>query len=340
MSEITTIVDPVELTELARIAANDFDASVATLSRFIPSRETSDIRYGYNKADDFFVDPTPYRAYDAETPIGRRGGFQRITGEIPALGRKIPLSEYAQLRLRNASDAEVADQARKDAVQEARSIAARAEKARGELLTTGKVVIAENGFVSTYDSGRNSALTVTALAGTAKWTDTDDSAPLDNLDTWRALTKTHGQLKANHVIFGENAYTAFAKTDQVKSAALGMAVADLPTGGIARSKVEQLLLDREFTMEVYEAPLGMSAAPPIASNTVVLVRRDALLGETLYGLTLESFEPEYASLGSQPGIVAGSWKTRDPINAWVHVAAIMLPILGNPDLTLSCQVID
>ena len=231
MSEITTIVDPVELTELARIAANDFDTEVATLSRFLPSRETADIRYGYNKADDFFVDPTPFRAYDAETPIGRRGGLQRITGEIPALGRKIPLSEYAQLRLRNASDSEVADQARKDAIQEARSIAARAEQARGELLTSGKVIIAENGFVSTYDSGRNAALTVTALAGTAKWTDTDDSVPLDNIETLAGLTKTHGGLKGNHVIFGEDAYTAFVNTDQVKSSALRMAVADLREGG-------------------------------------------------------------------------------------------------------------
>ena len=76
------------------------------------------------------------------------------------------------------------------------------------------------------------------------------------------------------------------------------------------------------------------------SGQVIVVRRDALLGETLYGLTLESFEPEYSSLGSQAGIVAGSWKTRDPINAWVHVAAIMLPILGNPDLTASLQVVD
>lgn len=340
MSEITTIVDPVELTELARIAANDFDAQVATLSRFLPSRETADIRYGYNKADDFFVDPTPFRAYDAETPIGRRGGLQRITGEIPALGRKIPLSEYAQLRLRNASDSEVADQARKDAIQEARSIAARAEQARGELLTSGKVIIAENGFVSTYDSGRNAALTVTALAGTAKWTDTDDSVPLDNIETLAGLTKTHGGLKGNHVIFGEDAYTAFVNTDQVKSSALRMAVADLPVGSIDDVDAANLLTRRGYTMEKYEAPLGMASAPPIDSNQVIVVRRDALLGETLYGLTLESFEPEYSSLGSQAGIVAGSWKTRDPINAWVHVAAIMLPILGNPDLTASLQVVD
>jgi len=64
------------------------------------------------------------------------------------------------------------------------------------------------------------------------------------------------------------------------------------------------------------------------------------LGATYWGQTLEATEPEYgiAEL-DRPGIVVGTWKTRDPIAVWVHAAAIGLAVLGDANLSLRMQVL-
>ena len=64
------------------------------------------------------------------------------------------------------------------------------------------------------------------------------------------------------------------------------------------------------------------------------------LGATYWGTTLETSEPEY-NIGEldRPGIVVGTWKTRDPIAVWVHSAAIGMDALGDANLTLRAQVL-
>ena len=64
------------------------------------------------------------------------------------------------------------------------------------------------------------------------------------------------------------------------------------------------------------------------------------LGATYWGTTLEAGEPEYG-IGEldRPGIVVGTWKTRDPIAVWVHSAAIGLAVLGDANLSLRAQVL-
>jgi hypothetical protein len=44
-----------------------------------------------------------FRAYDAEPGIGSLPGGKRVTIELPALGKQFPISEYNQLRTRNAA---------------------------------------------------------------------------------------------------------------------------------------------------------------------------------------------------------------------------------------------
>ena len=67
---------------------------------------------------------------------------------------------------------------------------------------------------------------------------------------------------------------------------------------------------------------------------------ESRLGATFWGQTLEADEPEYGLEPSeQPGIVAGTWKTRDPIGIWVHANAIGLPVLANANLAMVATVL-
>jgi hypothetical protein len=50
-------------------------------------------------------------------------------------------------------------------------------------------------------------------------------------------------------------------------------------------------------------------------------------------------EPEYGlQAGEQPGIVAGSYSTKDPVALWTKAAAIGLPVLANPNLSFTADV--
>ncbi len=184
--EAISFIDPAELTEFARLARADFDAQSQSLARFLPYAPIDDIRFAYTRGADALVDEATFRAYDAESPIGRRPGTARITGEIPAISRKIPLSEYAQLRLRSADaqEAGVIAGVYRDAERLARGIAARIERARGDLLQTGKVTLAENGVYSTYDSGRDASLTVTSAPSNGYWSNHSGSTPIADMIGW------------------------------------------------------------------------------------------------------------------------------------------------------------
>ena len=63
------------------------------------------------------------------------------------------------------------------------------------------------------------------------------------------------------------------------------------------------------------------------------------LGATLYGTTAESMEPGYNLAGDEPGVVAGAYKSADPVAVWTKAAAIGLPVLANPDLTFGVKVL-
>jgi hypothetical protein len=331
-------LDPVELSLVARLAAQDFDAQVQSLARFLPATEVPDIRYAYSRGIDTLVDEATYRAFDAESPIGRRPGSSRITGDLLPISRKIPLSEYAALRLRNAGNDEVINGIYNDAARLARGIAARLERARGQLLTTGKVTLSENGLVTEYDSGRAAGLTPTALAGTAKWSDLDDSAPISDVLTWKALVKAASGIEPNRLIVSSTTMAYLQQNDEIRQ--FGQAVNVSTTGRVGVAQVSDAFSAlASVTVEVYETPYGMTS-DPIASNKVVLLRDNVPLGVTAYGITLEAQEPEYAALGPAAGVVAGAWKTDDPINVWTKAAAIALPLLAAPDCTLCCTVHD
>ncbi len=193
MTDFLDLIDPVELSEFARIAADDFDAQAQSLTRFLPNRQVNDIMYSYDKGLDVLVDEAQYRAFDAESQIGRRPSGSTIRGQILPISRKIPLSEYAQLRLRNASNDELVRQHFDDAARLARGIAARALRARGQLLETGKVTINENNVVTEYDAGRDTDHTITTLGVNDRWSAYTTADPIGDVTADQVVRRMVGR---------------------------------------------------------------------------------------------------------------------------------------------------
>ena len=328
-------LDPVELTLATRLEVADFDeTSPGTLSEFFPVVEIDDIHYSYNRGIDTLVDEAMYRAFDAESQIGRRPGTSEVSGKLLPISRKIPLSEYDRLRRNGNSDA-IVDAIFADAARLGRGVFARLIRARASLLLTGKVQLNENGVVSTYNSGRHASLTVGAVS--TLWSDYDDSTPISDVLAWKALIagRTQG-IQPNRLLVTETVMTHLQQVDEVRGAFVSV---DSVGPRVTRDAVVDAFLQMAgVRLEVFVPPPGMTPTP-WAENMVVLLRDDVPFGTTTLGTPLEATRPDYASLGNLPGVVAGGWEEDDPMTAWTHAVAIGLPLLGVPDLTLSAQVL-
>lgn len=335
MTDFLDLIDPVELTEFARVAADDFDAQVQSLTRFLPNRQVNDIMYSYDKGLDVLVDEAQFRAFDAESQVGRRPSGSRISGSILPISRKIPLSEYAQLRLRNASNDQLVQQCFDDAARLARGIAARALRARGQLLETGKVTINENNVVTEYDSGRAGGHTISTLGSNDRWSAYSTADPIGDVMGWSDLIYAAIGVRPDTMLVSSTVMAHLQQVDLVRGAFV--AVATAPSRATIAQVQEAFLAMANVRVEVWQAPAGMTGV--MDPKKVTLLTESVPLGATLYGIPVEASEPEYAALSSQPGIVAGAWREPDPSVPWTKAVGLLLPILSSPDSTLNAQVI-
>ena len=85
---------------------------------------------------------------------------------------------------------------------------------------------------------------------------------------------------------------------------------------------------------VIDDHIGLLLPEPVDPNSP----DETDLGGTFIGTTAESLDPSYAIEGDEAGIVAGVYRSEDPIAIWTKAAAIALPVLATPDLAMACTV--
>lgn len=334
----TDVVTPAELTGYARAAVDDYPQNQVSLAQFLPNDQVNDVVARVTSDTVAGADAALFRTYDAETPIGKRGGGSRKTFDLPPLGRKVRVSEYDQLRANGADSPEsVRNVIEREAARQARAVENRMEVARGQALLTGKVTIAENGLIAEADYGRSGSHSVTA--GTV-WSGA--ATPFVDLETWRATyTATNGEdpgatLMSRRIfnILRSKLAGPGAPTNLVPNSAVQEAFDDLGLGRI-------FLYDRSVR-------IGGTMTRIIPDDKLILLPApvdpnspdDSQLGATVWGRTLESLEPKYdIEPEDQPGIVAGAYKEDDPLGVWVKATAIGIPALANPNLTFVADVL-
>lgn len=330
---------PQQLTGYVRAALADLEINRFTLSAFLPSQAIDDLDYRFARGGQGLTEATTFRAYDAESPIGKRPGVTRISGELPPISRKVRLGEYDRLRQRKA-DQQLQRAILDDATAMARSVAARVELARGEALYTGKLSISENGVIANVDFGRKAGHTVTAAT---LWTN-PASTPLADLMSWRDTYVASTGSEPGRILTSRRVLALLMRNAEMRNLVYpgGSQQPDIVTQSSVSQVLQAYGLPPIQTYDV-QVSVGGSATRPIPDDRVLLlpdpngVDGDQL-GKTLWGTTAESLEPDFGLGGSEPGIVAGAYSTKDPVAVWTKAAGIALPILANPDLTFCADV--
>lgn len=334
-------IEPSELTGYARESLADLAVNEFTLSRYLPDRQIDDIDYQFTRGGEGLAQAATFRNYDAPSRFGSRPGAVRVSGQLPPISRQIRLGEYDRLKARKASDDAIVNAIFDDAGRMTRAVAARMELARGEALVTGKVVINEGGVVATADFGRAAGHTVTAATA---WTTIATAPALTNMIAWADTYEVTTGRRPEVALTSRKVLRLLTRNKEIIDAIKGS------TTGNTRVSLAELndLLESEGlpTVQTYDAQVlvGSTATRPIADDKFLFLPSAAQgevsdLGGTLWGTTAESLEPEYGIEESeQAGIVAGVYKSPNPLAYFTNAVGIGLPVLANPDLTFAADV--
>lgn len=338
----TDIIDPATLTGYARASLADYEANRGTLARWLPNREVADIVARFVAGQTGLVDVADFRAYDAEITIGKTPDGKRITIELPAVGRDIPVSEYNQLRAlgANPSDEAILGTIQRTTNTVVRAVADAVERMRGIVLQTGKATLP--GFMDD-DFGRAAGHTVTAPA---LWSVAATDA-LGQMTSWSDTYLAANGVKPGSMVMSTRVLRAMATLDQFKTQLLNGASRPATV-----EDVQDLVTAHGLPpIHIYDRLVSVAgSATKVLADDRVLLLPEAVetddwegteLGATFWGRTLSSVEADWGIEDSeQPGLVAGVYRNeKPPMIAEVISDAIALPVLANANLSFVADVI-
>lgn len=349
----TDLITPAEITGYARAAQEALELRWGSLSRYLPNQFVNDIVAQFEVGARGLLPVAKFRSYDTETPLGQTQGRQKVFIELPPIGEKMRISEYDQLRQRdgNLRDTVVTNSLLQLTDTIVTDVSTRLEVARGQALELGELDIAENGFIQGMDFERDPSLEVDASTGLGEyWIDHDDATPLEQLTTWVEAYETINNERPASILTSRRVVSHLARCAEFRN--LYSTLVGRPSV-VNRAAVNEVMADHELPpFDYYERSAvfdngdggGVKTRKILSGNKLFLLPAPGQaqngLGATYWGQTLEADEPEYGLEPAElPGIVAGVWKTRDPIGLWVHCNAIALAVLGDANMSMVATVL-
>lgn len=339
----TDIIDPATLTGYTRASMAFYEQRRGTLARWLPNRMVNDIVVRFVQGENGLVPVAQFRAYDAEPEIGKKQGGKRVTLELPALGQNIPVSEYQQLRNRNASDDAILNQIQRTADAVVKSVADGIEVLRGTVLNTGKATIDQENYKSEDDFARPASHTVTS----ANLWNTAGATRLADLQLWTDIYRDSTGEDPGAMVMATRVFRALAEGDEFRI--------QLANGGYrpASEADIQAILTGAGLPPIFRfdrrVNVGGTTQRVLSDDRLLLLPapvepddwEGTELGATFWGQTLTSTAPEWEiEDDEQPGIVTGVYRNeKPPMIAEVLSDAIGLPVLANAALSFSAKVL-
>lgn len=339
------LVEPAVLTEYVRQYDNEVLRNQFGLDQFLPDFLNDELEYFIDKKAFQDVDVAEFRAFDTQPRMTGRQGFERLRGELIPVSRQIPLTEEERLRLRalRAGDAKnqaAIDQIYADAEAMVRSVKARLELAKGQVLTTGKFTLnGENGLYMEADFGIPSTHKPTAAASWA----TTSTDILADLLSWMQLYVDDNGFEPGLMVLSRQILSYMVNNTGFKAAA---AFAGTTPTRINLETVQAILAANGIPpVLVYDTNVrvnGVATRVIGQDKLLFLPPSDVPLGKTHYGITAEALT--LAEMGkikaeAAPGIVAVNLRNDNPVQTFTLATALAVPVLGNPNAIICADVV-
>lgn len=284
-----------------------------------------------------------FRAFDAEAPIGKRDAeLVSSTLTLPPLSQKLPLNEKLIRKLQESATDATKDAFIKrtfdDVLNNTIAIRNRVEKARGEFLSTGKVVIDENGVKETFDFGLDVSHKPTA---SVLWSDPTADIISDER-AWIELVADDALVEPSMATV-PRALMAYLQKNASYKAAIYPGQSNAPT--LTPDQVNQVRAMYDLpVLNVYTGKVpGAAGTTNVLPQDVYILTTDTV-GDTRWGETTEAMELSNSnavdfSAEDRPGITVNSWKVPDPVTRWTKAAAVVLPVAQDINGLLVAKVL-
>lgn len=298
------------------------------LEELFPVRKTEALEVKMIRGANNLPVSASIHAFDTETEIDQREKASYDLAEMALIKRKRKLSEKEIIQLEQPrNDAEEKEAIQRiyndvDALQD--SVLTRVEAMRGEAMSSGKLVINENGYKATIDYGVPNAhkKEFTWSSGTPDILGNMDEC-VDKIVSDTGFTPTR-------VLTSKKILNVMLKDETIRKAIFGvnsdkllsrkelnafLQTLDLPQIATYDAKYRTLSLDGKHTAKRYFAEDAFAFMP------------DGDMGETLFGLTAEELELRKKSdvdITEIGNVILEHYATNDPVAKWIKAVATAL----------------
>jgi len=330
----TDVIDPATLTGYMRESLAAYEARQGSLERWLGNETVPDIHVSFDVGAFGLTQTARFRAYDAEPEYTKEEAGKRVSIELPAIGQKLPISEYRALRQRNAGDQAMLDSILKSADRVVRGVADRMELLRGVVLDTGVATVNQSNFLIADDFGRPAEHTVTAAT---LWSD-PAADRIDDMLAWQEAYFATNNVNPGVQLMSTSGYANFRRGTQFQNTVTGRPM--------TQSEIQAIMADEGLPpIVIFDRRVNFEGTltPVIPANKLLLLPRpeesDAM-GRTYWGTTLTATDLGWGIADDeQAGIVAGVYRNEQPpVIAEVISDAIGMPVLGNAALSFSATI--
>lgn len=267
--------------------------------------------------------------FDTESEIGQREAEKKAV-ELALIKRKMQLKEKEIIALESPRNEAEKQYLMKNVYNDfdslIASVRARVEKMRMDVISTGTLILNENGLSATIDYGVPAANKVTNVDWTSASAD-----PINDILTWcNQLDSVPGRVITSKTILAK-----ILKCANVTSALFGNNTTRLATPGELNTYLASLGLPKIYTYDEKYRKLNADGTYTkyryFPENKFVMLPGETL-GETIYGPTAEEIRLQRdpsIDVRNVGKIFACMYEEgKDPVSTWEKASATALPTLN------------
>lgn len=299
-----------------------------------PQVKTEDFKVKYILGANGAPVSASVHAHDTEAQVASREGFEVFEQDMALIKRKIQMKEELMIMLSKASHSAEIQQLinliYNDVDNMRNAVQTRIEAMRFEAISTGKIVLNENGLEDVTINYRVPDEHKEKLTGTSLWSD-PSAKPLEDIQRFvDTVVQSTGEAPTR-ILTSNKVYGALKLHDTVRTGILGVNSAKLLTNAELNAFLQAQGLptfatdDRRYRVQLNKNKFVTKRFFP--ENKLVALPPEAL-GETLYGVTAEEVNMRNmhnSAFQNFGNIIVQQYATDDPVAQWTKAVAKALP---------------